>query len=69
MFTQDARVGVKWNRTLGCFLSQRSFFLCVLRLPRMRRGASPDAGMNNRAGRTAPIVDRNLPCVFLLARN
>src|SRR2546428_13107294 len=25
---------MKWKWTLGCFLSQRSFFLCVLRLSR-----------------------------------
>ena len=33
--SHDDRVGVKWKWTLRCFLSQRSFFLCVLRLSTM----------------------------------
>ena len=32
--SHDDRVGVKWKWTFGCFLSQRSHFLWVLRLSR-----------------------------------
>ena len=33
--SHDERVGMKWKGVLGCFFSQRSFFLCVLSLLRM----------------------------------
>jgi hypothetical protein len=39
--SQDARVGVKWKWTFGRFLSQRSFFLWVLRLSRMTWSSRP----------------------------
>jgi hypothetical protein len=35
LLSHDDRVGVKWKWTLRCFLSQRSFFLWVLRLSMM----------------------------------